>query len=159
MFPTHHCTSWCRSTVRPLGPGLSNPTSPTSFLRSALPMASTTDDNTRDKRSVLRLNPCNYENNHLSWICLKGKISKQKSHSNTQIIHKWKYYISSDVASLSKLQVFWKSRSQSNPARGLGERCKLPPAWSGTELHAFLILSACYSPNVGFGVTKIEKKL
>ena len=35
------------------GPGLSNPTS---FLRPALPMAPTRDDNSRDKRSVLRPN-------------------------------------------------------------------------------------------------------
>ena len=37
------------STFRPRGLGLSNPTS---FLRPALPMAPTTDDNARDKRSV-----------------------------------------------------------------------------------------------------------
>ena len=42
--PAHHCTIWCRSTFGPCGPGLSNPTS---FLRPALPMAPTTDDNAR----------------------------------------------------------------------------------------------------------------
>ena len=40
--------------LRPRGPGLSNPTS---FLRPALPMTLTTDNNARDERSVLRLNP------------------------------------------------------------------------------------------------------
>ena len=52
-----HCTIWCRSTFGPRGPGLSNPTS---FLRPALPMAPTTDDNARDKRSVLRPNPATF---------------------------------------------------------------------------------------------------
>ena len=47
-------TIWCRSTFGPRGPGLSNPTS---FLRPALPMAPTTDNNARDERSVLRPNP------------------------------------------------------------------------------------------------------
>ena len=42
--PAHHI--WCRSTFGPRGPGLSNPTS---FLRPALPMAPTRDDNARDK--------------------------------------------------------------------------------------------------------------
>ena len=55
--PAHHCTIWCRSTFGPCGPGLSNPTS---FLRPALPMAPTTDDNARDKRSVLRPNPATF---------------------------------------------------------------------------------------------------
>ena len=41
-------------TFGPRGPGLSNPTS---FLRPALPMAPTTDNNARDERSVLRPNP------------------------------------------------------------------------------------------------------
>ena len=52
--PALHRTIWCRSTFGPRGPGLSNPTS---FLRPALPMAPTRDDNARDKRSVLRPNP------------------------------------------------------------------------------------------------------
>ena len=39
------------------GPGLSNPTS---FLRPALQMAPTRDDNARDKRSVLRPNPATF---------------------------------------------------------------------------------------------------
>ena len=46
--PALHRTIWCRSTFGPRGPGLSNPTS---FLRPALPMAPTRDDNARDKRS------------------------------------------------------------------------------------------------------------
>ena len=41
----------------PCGPGLSNPTS---FLRPALPMAPTTDNNARDERSVLRPNPATF---------------------------------------------------------------------------------------------------
>ena len=52
--PAHHCTIWWRSTFGPRGPGLSNPTS---FLRPALPMAPTTDNNARDERSVLRPKP------------------------------------------------------------------------------------------------------
>ena len=58
MPPAHHCTTiWCRSTFGPRGPGLSNPTS---FLRPALPMAPTTDNNARDERSVLRPNPATF---------------------------------------------------------------------------------------------------
>ena len=49
-----HRTIWCRSTFGPRGPGLSNPTS---FLRPALPMAPTTDNNARDERSVLPPEP------------------------------------------------------------------------------------------------------
>ena len=55
--PAHHRTIWCRSTFGPCGPGLS---SPTSFLRPALPMAPTTDNNARDERSVLRPNPATF---------------------------------------------------------------------------------------------------
>ena len=55
--PAHHCTIWCRSTFGPRGPGLSNPTS---FLRPALSMAPTTDNNTRDEQSVLRPNPATF---------------------------------------------------------------------------------------------------
>ena len=55
--PAHHHTIWCRSTFGPRGPGLSNPTS---FLRPALPMAPTTDNNARDKRSVPRPNPATF---------------------------------------------------------------------------------------------------
>ena len=55
--PALHRTIWCRSTFGPRGPGLSNPTS---FLRPALPMAPTRDDNARDKRSVLRPNPATF---------------------------------------------------------------------------------------------------
>ena len=55
--PALHRTIWCRSTFGLRGPGLSNPTS---FLRPALPMAPTRDDNARDKRSVLRPNPATF---------------------------------------------------------------------------------------------------
>ena len=55
--PAHHRTIWCRSTFGPRGPGLSNPTS---FLRPALPMAPTTDNNARDERSVPRPNPATF---------------------------------------------------------------------------------------------------
>ena len=55
--PAHHRTIWCRSTFGPRGPGLSNPTS---FLRPALPMAPTTDNNARDKRSIPRPNPATF---------------------------------------------------------------------------------------------------
>ena len=57
VSPAHHRTIWCRSTFGPRGPGLSNPTS---FLRPALPMAPTTDNNARDERSVLRPNPATF---------------------------------------------------------------------------------------------------
>ena len=57
VLPAHHRTIWCRSTFEPRGPGLSNPTS---FLRPALPMAPTTDNNARDERSVLRPNPATF---------------------------------------------------------------------------------------------------
>ena len=56
VHPAHHRTIWCRSTFGPRGPGLSNPT----FLRPALPMAPTTDNNARDERSVLRPNPATF---------------------------------------------------------------------------------------------------
>ena len=49
--PAQHRTIWYRSTFGPRGPGLSNPTS---FLRPALPMAPTTDNNARNERSVKR---------------------------------------------------------------------------------------------------------
>ena len=55
--PALHRTIWCRSTFGPRGPGLSNPTS---FLRPALPMAPTRDDNAREKRSVLHPNPATF---------------------------------------------------------------------------------------------------
>ena len=55
--PALHRTIWCRSTFGPRGPGLSNPTY---FLRPALPMAPTTDDNARDKRNILRPNPVTF---------------------------------------------------------------------------------------------------
>ena len=55
--PALHCTIWGRSTFGPRGPGVSNPTS---FLRPALPMAPTRDDNARDKRSVLRPNSATF---------------------------------------------------------------------------------------------------
>ena len=55
--PAHLCTIWYPSTFGPRGPGLSNPTS---FLSPAFPMAPTTDDNARDKRSVLRPNPATF---------------------------------------------------------------------------------------------------
>ena len=58
--PAHHHTIWCRSTFGPRGPGLSNPTS---SLRPALPMAPTTDNNARDKRSVPRPNPATFSRN------------------------------------------------------------------------------------------------
>ena len=57
VLPALHRTIWCRSTFGPRGPGLSNPTS---FLRPALPMAPTTDNNARDKRSVPRPNPATF---------------------------------------------------------------------------------------------------
>ena len=53
----HHCTIWCRSNFEPRGPSLSIPTS---FLRPALKMAPTTDNNARDEQSVLRLNPATF---------------------------------------------------------------------------------------------------
>ena len=57
LLVSPHRTIWCRSTFGPRGPGLSNPTS---FLRPALPMAPTTDNNARDERSVPRPNPATF---------------------------------------------------------------------------------------------------
>ena len=67
--PAHHRTIWCRSAFGPRGPGLSNPIS---FLRPALPMAPTTDNNARDERSVLRPNPAIFK------IFVGSRISKFK---------------------------------------------------------------------------------
>ena len=57
VSPALHCTVWCRSTFGPRGQGLSNPTS---FLRPALPLAQTTNDNARDEWSVLRPNSATF---------------------------------------------------------------------------------------------------
>ena len=55
---THqYCTIWCRSTFGPRGPGLSYAIS---FLRPALPMTPTTDDNAGVKRSVFRPAPIDF---------------------------------------------------------------------------------------------------
>ena len=68
--PAHHRTIWCRSTFGPRGTGLSNPTS---FLRPALPMAPTTDNNARDERSVLRPNPATFLKNFTLHVLLKRR--------------------------------------------------------------------------------------
>ena len=67
-----------RNTFRPCGPGLSNPTS---FLRPALPMAPTKDDNARDERSILRLNPATFLRDFYAlydnkWCYYMKKVSK-----------------------------------------------------------------------------------
>ena len=69
--PAHHCTIWCRSTFGSRGPGLSNPTS---FLRPALPMAPTTDDNPRDERSVLRPNPATFLRDFMLYMTTNNAI-------------------------------------------------------------------------------------
>ena len=68
-------TIWCRSTFGPRGPGLSNPTS---FLRPALPMAPTRDDNARDKRSVLRPNPATFLRDFALYMTLKYAIIRKR---------------------------------------------------------------------------------
>ena len=69
--PAHHRTIWCRSTFGPHGPGLSNPTS---FLRPALPMAPTTDNNARDERSVPRPNPATFLRDFTLYMTSKDAI-------------------------------------------------------------------------------------
>ena len=64
-----------RSTFGPRGPGLSNPTS---FLRPALPMAPTRDDNARDKRSVLRPNPATFLKDFALYMTLKYAIIRKR---------------------------------------------------------------------------------
>ena len=73
--PAHHRTIWCRSTFGPRGPGLSNPTS---FLRPALPMAPTRDDNARDKRSVLRPNPVTFLKDFALYMTFKYAIIRKR---------------------------------------------------------------------------------
>ena len=70
--PALHRTIWCRSTFGSRGPGLSNLTS---FLRPALPMAPTTDDNARDKRSVLRPNQATFLRDITLYMTTKDAIS------------------------------------------------------------------------------------
>ena len=55
--------------------GLSNPTS---FLRPALPMAPTRDDNARDKRSVLRPNPATFLRDFALYMKLKYAIIRKR---------------------------------------------------------------------------------
>ena len=73
--PALHRTIWCRSTFGPRGPGLSNPTS---FLRPALPMAPTRDDNARDKRSVLRPNPATFLRDFALYMTMKYAIIRKR---------------------------------------------------------------------------------
>ena len=75
MPPALHRTIPCRSTFGPRGPGLSNPTS---FLRPALPIAPTRDDNARDKRSVLRPNPATFLEDFALYKTTKGAISRKR---------------------------------------------------------------------------------
>ena len=70
-----HRTIWCRSTFGPRGPGLSNPTS---FLRPALPMAPTRDDNARDKQSKLRLNPATFSRDFTLYMTAKYAIIRKR---------------------------------------------------------------------------------
>ena len=73
--PALHRTIWCRSTFGPRGPGLSNPTS---FLRPALPMAPTRDDNARDKRSVLRPNPATFLRDFALYMTMKYAVIRKR---------------------------------------------------------------------------------
>ena len=70
-----HRTIWCRSTFGPRGPGLSNPAS---FLRPALPMAPTRDDNARDKRSVLRPNPATFLRDFALSMTMKYAVIRKR---------------------------------------------------------------------------------
>ena len=62
----------------PRGPGLSNPTS---FLKPALPMAPTRDDNARDKRSVLRPNPATFLRDFSLYMTLKYAVIRKGVHA------------------------------------------------------------------------------
>ena len=73
--PAHHRTIWCRSTFGPRAPGLSNPTS---FLRPALPMAPTTDNNARDKRSVPHPNPAAFLRDFMLYMTTKYAIIRKR---------------------------------------------------------------------------------
>ena len=89
-----HRTIWCRSTFGPRGPGLSNPTS---FLRPALPMAPTRDDNARDKRSVLRSNPATFSEDFARYkttncaFLWKRCLNYKKNLNNYGLNKKWKF--------------------------------------------------------------------
>ena len=75
VSPAHHCTIWYRSTyygLRDPGPGLRNPTS---FLRPALPIAPTTDDKAREKRSIFRLNPATFRSVFTLYLTTNDAIS------------------------------------------------------------------------------------
>ena len=73
--PALHRTIWYRSTFGPRSPGLSNLTS---FLRPALPMAPTRDDNARDKRSVLRPNPATFLRDFALYMTTKYAIMRKR---------------------------------------------------------------------------------
>ena len=73
--PALHRTIWCRSTFGPRGPGLCNHTF---FLRPALPMAPTRDDNARDKRSVLRPNPATFLRDFALYMTTNYAIMRKK---------------------------------------------------------------------------------
>ena len=61
--------------LRARGPGLSNPTS---FLRPALPMAPTTDNNARNERSVLRPNPATFLRDVTLYMTTKYAIIRKR---------------------------------------------------------------------------------
>ena len=88
--PALHRTIWCRSTFGPRGPGLSNPTS---FLRPALPMAPTTDNNARDERSVLRPNPATFLRDFTLYMTTNYAIIWKRCLNYTAIIiqEKWNF--------------------------------------------------------------------
>ena len=73
--PAYHHTIWCRSTFGPRAPGLSNPTS---FLRPALPMAPTTDNNARDERSIPRPNPATFLRDFTLYMTTKYTIIRKR---------------------------------------------------------------------------------
>ena len=64
-----------QSTFGPRCPGLSNPTS---FLRPALPITPTTDNNARDERSVLRPNPATFLRDFTLYLTTKYAILRKR---------------------------------------------------------------------------------
>ena len=83
--PALHRTIWCRSTFGPRGPGLRNPTS---FLRPALPMAPTRDDNARDKRSVLRPKPATFLRDFALYMTMKYAIIRKRCLNHAPCLNK-----------------------------------------------------------------------
>ena len=84
--PAHHRTIWCHSTFGPRDLGLSNSTS---FMRPALPVAPTTDNNARDERSVLRLTPARFLRDFTLHMTTSYAIMENRCPNNNACITLW----------------------------------------------------------------------